>query len=574
MTDIPKCSKVEGIKEKSLYLRGNLKQELAEPTTHFPEESIQLLKFHGTYQQDNRDRRKGLKDAGSELDYSFMVRTKNPGGYAPAVFYLAMDRLADSLGNGTLRMTTRQGLQMHGIRKENLRSVIATINQNLGSTLGACGDINRNVMAPPAPFTSHPYVIARQTAQQIAELLTPHTGAYYEIWQDDQKVFSSEEEVEPIYGKTYMPRKFKIAVAVSGDNSVDIYTNDLGVIPVLNKHEKLLGYNLTCGGGLAMTHAKPETFPRVADHLGFVLPEDMLAAVRAVVLVQRDFGDRYNRRHARLKYLIHDRGLEWFRTKVEEYLGKPIQPWQELPLWEFKDYLGWHPQGDDKFFLGISIQNGRIKDDGTFRLKSALRQIVERFRLVLYLTPNQNVLLVNILPEQRLPIEEILRSYGVRPSDQIGNAERYAMACPALPTCGLALTESERVLPGIIDKISAKLAELGLQDEKISIRMTGCPNGCARPYMGEIGFVGSGTDAYNLYLGGNLSSTRLNQLYQERVKRDEILTILGPLFAYFKQVRLPGESFGDFCLRKGNDDLRAMASQAGCEPVLSSGVAD
>lgn len=568
MTDTPKRSKVEGIKEQSLYLRGNLKQELAEPTTHFPEESIQLLKFHGTYQQDNRDRRKELKDAGTEPDYSFMIRTKNPGGYAPAVFYLAMDRIADSLGYGTLRVTTRQGLQMHGVRKKNLREAIATINQNLGATLGACGDVSRNVMAPPAPFTSRSYVIARQTAQQIDELLTPHTGAYYEIWQDDEKVFSSSEEVEPIYGKTYMPRKFKIAVAVSGDNSVDIYTNDLGVIPVLNKHEKLIGYNLTCGGGLAMTHAKPETFPRAADHLGFVLPEDMLAAVRAVVLVQRDFSDRYNRRHARLKYLIHDRGLEWFRTKVEEYLGKPLQPWHELPPWEFKDYLGWHPQGDGKFFLGISIQNGRIKDDGTFRLKSALRQIVDLFRLDLFLTPNQNVLLVGILPEQRLPIEEVLRSYGVRPIDQVSNAERYSMACPAMPTCGLALTESERALPGIIDEILAKLTELGLQDEKISIRMTGCPNGCARPYMGEIGFVGSGTDAYNLYLGGNLSSTRLNQLYQDRVKRDEILTILGPLFAYFKQARLPGESFGDFCLRKGNDDLRAMANQAICEPVL------
>lgn len=561
-----KRSKVEAIKENSQYLRGKLNQELAEATTHFPEESIQLLKFHGTYQQDDRDQRKELKDAGQEPNYSFMIRTKNPGGYAPAAFYLAMDRLAETLGTGTLRVTTRQGLQLHGVNKANLREAIATIAQNLGTTLGACGDINRNVMAPPAPFTSKPYVLAREASVRLAELLTPHTGAYYEIWQDEQKVFTSEAEVEPIYGKTYLPRKFKIAVAVPGDNSVDIYTNDLGVVPVFDEREELLGYNLTVGGGLGMTHAKPETFPRLADHLGFVLPEDMLDAARAVVLVQRDFGERYNRRHARLKYLIHDRGLDWFRGKVEEYLGKPLEPWRELPVWGFEDYLGWHPQGDGKLFLGIYIENGRIKDEGTFRLKTALRQIVERFRLDLYLSPNHNALLVDILPDQQAAIDAILRDCGIRSIGEVSNAERYAMACPALPTCGLALTESERALPGIIDEIGARLKELGLQAEKITVRMTGCPNGCARPYAGEIGFVGSGVDAYNLYLGGNLSSTRLNVLYQERVKRAEIMSILGPLFAYFKQSRQGTESFGDFCLRKGNEDLRAAVNRV-AQPV-------
>ncbi|MBC8123023.1 MAG: NADPH-dependent assimilatory sulfite reductase hemoprotein subunit [Gemmatimonadaceae bacterium] len=560
-----KRSKVEAIKENSQYLRGKLNQELAEATTHFPEESIQLLKFHGTYQQDDRDQRKELKDAGQEPNYSFMIRTKNPGGYAPAAFYLAMDRLADTLGTGTLRVTTRQGLQLHGVHKANLREAIATIAQNLGTTLGACGDINRNVMAPPAPFTSRPYTIAREASVRLAELLTPHTGAYYEIWQDEQKVFTSEAEVEPIYGKTYLPRKFKIAVAVPGDNSVDIYTNDLGVVPVFDD-EELLGYNLAAGGGLGVTHAKPETFPRLADHLGFVLPEDLLDAARAVVLVQRDFGERYNRRHARLKYLIHDRGLDWFRGKVEEYLGKPLEPWRELPVWGFQDYLGWHPQGDGKLFLGIYIENGRIKDDGTFRLKTALRQIVERFSPDLYLSPNHNALLVDILPEQQAPIDAILRDCGVRSIGEVSNAERYAMACPALPTCGLALTESERALPGIIDEIGTRLQELGLQDEKITVRMTGCPNGCARPYAGEIGFVGSGVNAYNLYLGGNLSSTRLNVLYQERVKREEIMGILGPLFAYFKQNRQGTESFGDFCLRRGNEDLRAAVNRV-AQPV-------
>jgi sulfite reductase (ferredoxin) len=405
-------------------------------------------------------------------------------------------------------------------------------------------------MAPPAPYVSRPYAVARQAAEAIAELLTPHTGAYYEIWQGEQKVYSSEEEIEPIYGRTYLPRKFKIAVAVEGDNSVDLYTQDLGVVPVFNERQKLLGYNLSAGGGLGMTHAKPETFPRKADHLGFVDPEEMLAAVKAVVLVQRDFGERYNRRHARLKYLIHDRGLEWFRAKVEEYLGKPLKPWRPLAPWRFEDYLGWHEQGDGRWFLGLWIENGRIRDAGGLRLKSALREIVERFRCDLHFTPTQNVLLVGLLPAQREEIDRILQAAGVRSAAEIANAERYMMACPALPTCGLALTEAERALPGLVAEIGSALAALGLQEEKITLRMTGCPNGCARPYMGEIGFVGSGPNAYNVHLGGNLGATRLNFLYKERVRREDILSVLGPLFVRFKAERRADEGFGDFCLRE------------------------
>ncbi len=560
MTDTLKRSKIELLKENSNNLRGRLPEELSEGSTHFTEEAVQLLKFHGVYQQDDRDKRKDLKNAGQEIDYSCMVRTKNPGGFAPASFYLAIDRLADTLGNGTIRATTRQGLQLHGVRKYDLREVIATISDNLGTTLGACGDINRNVMAPSAPYTARPYAVAREAAEKIAELLTPKTGAFYEIWHDEEKVFSSEPEIEPIYGKTYLPRKFKIAVAVERDNSVDIYTQDLGVIPVFDGGETLLGYNLTVGGGLGTTHAKPETFPRQADHLGFVRPEDLLAAVEAVVVVQRDYGDRYNRRHARLKYLIHDRGLDWFHSKVEAVFGKPLLPWHELAPWAFQDYLGWHPQGDGRSFLGLWIENGRIKDEGSFQLKSALREIVSRFQTDLIITPTQNVLLVNIDPVHRAEIDRILRDAGVRSENQISNTERYAMACPALPTCSLALTESERILPALLDEIAAKLVELDLASEQITIRMTGCPNGCARPYMGEIGFVGSGFDAYNVYLGGNLSATRLNWLFKEKVKREEILSLLAPLFNRFKLERGPGETFGDFCLRKA-DDLKAQPGQ-------------
>jgi len=549
MTDTLKRSKVEQIKENSHNLRGKIAEELAAPTTHFSEESVQLLKFHGTYQQDDRDVRKERKDAGLEPDYSFMVRTRNPGGFAPAAFYLRIDRLADELANGTLRVTTRQGLQLHGVRKHDLQEVIAAISTSLGSTLGACGDINRNVMAPAAPFKSRPYIVARQAAEQIAELLTPHTGAYFEIWQGEEKLYTSEPEVEPIYGRTYMPRKFKIAVAVEGDNSVDLYTQDLGVVPVFNEREKLVGYNLTVGGGLGMTHAKPETFPRRADHLGFVAPEDLLSAVRAVVIVQRDWGDRYNRRHARLKYLIHDRGLDWFRERVEEQLGKRLLPWHDLAPWRFHDYLGWHDQGDGRWFLGLWVENGRIRDAGDLRLKTALRRIVERFDCDLILTATQNVLLTGLRATERSEVDAILAECGVRPLTHLSNAERYMMACPALPTCGLALTESERALPGIVAELGTKLAELGLADEAITIRMTGCPNGCARPYMGEIGFVGSAPNAYNIHLGGNLSATRLNFLWRERVHRDQILAVLGPLFERFRDARHPGESFGDFCLR-------------------------
>lgn len=550
-------SKVERIKEQSDNLRGRLREELAEPTTHFGEESQQLLKFHGIYQQDNRDERKARKESALEPDYSFMVRTKNPGGYAPAAFYLAIDALADSLGNGTIRATTRQGLQLHGIHKRNLQEVVATISTHLGSTLGACGDINRNVMAPAAPFASLPYVAAREAAVQIAELLTPRTGAYVEVWQGEEKLFTDEPEVEPIYGKTYMPRKFKIAVAVEGDNSVDLYTQDLGLVPLF-EGERLVGYNLTVGGGLGMTHANPETFPRRADHLGFVLPEDMLDAVKAIVLVQRDFGDRYNRRHARLKYLIHDRGLEWFRDQVEKYLGKALLPWRPVASWRYEDYLGWHPQGDGRYFLGLWIENGRILDREGLYLKSALRQIVERFGLHLIFTPTQNLLIVDVLPDQREAIDGILQRAGIETADNIVPSHRYAMACPALPTCSLALTESERVLPSIVEELTAHLRQLELADTPISIRMTGCPNGCARPYMGEIGFVGSAPGAYHLFLGGNFESTRLNWLFRERVKREEIAALLAPLFAYFKDERLPGESFGDFCARKGKADLEAQ----------------
>jgi sulfite reductase (ferredoxin) len=543
-------SKNERIKAQSDGLRGSIARELAEPTERFGEDDVQLLKFHGIYQQEDRDRRKATRDTEAPKAYSFMLRTKNPGGYAPGPFFAALSDLSDSHANGTMRITTRQAFQLHGVHKSDLKEVIATIGESLGSTLGACGDINRNVLAPAAPFSTAPYRIAREAAHAIADLLTPRTGAYYEIWHDGELAHTTQEE-DPLYRDVYLPRKFKAAVAVPGDNSVDIYTNDLGVVPVLSDVDVLLGYDIFVGGGLGMTHRKVATYPRLADELGFVEPADLLPFVRAIVEVQRDYGDRTNRRHARLKYTIADRGIAWFRAEVERYAGKSMEPFRELPPWQYRDYLGWHEQGDGRLFVGLSIENGRIKDDSVARTKSALRDIVSRFDLDLVLTPQQNVLIVDIPRNARTAIEALLAEYGVQPVETISLLERHAMACPALPTCGLALAESERTLPAIVDELEARLAELGLANEAISMRMTGCPNGCARPYMSEIGIVGVSADRYNVYLGGNTESTRLNGVFREMVSGGEIVTLLEGLFESFARERTPNETFGDYCLRAG-----------------------
>lgn len=537
---------VEAVKVNSQGLRGPIPEELAAPTDHFGEEASLLLKFHGTYQQDDRDARKTMRERGAPgRDYSFMVRTKNPGGFLPADFYLAVDRLADEFGNGTIRVTTRGGLQLHGIRKANLRETIAQINAHLGSTLGACGDINRNVMASPFPFASPPYVAARKAAHEIAELLTPRATAYYEIWQDGEIAHTTEPADEPLYGKAFLPRKFKVAVAVQGDNSVDLYTNDLGVVPIVETGGGVAGYDLTVGGGLGMTHGKTATYPRLADEFAFVPAARLLDAVRAIVIVQRDNGDRSDRRHARLKYLIADRGLAWFREQVEAVAGFRLENWRPLPAWTSPQFLGWQATGDGTWFYGLSIANGRVGGG----LKAALRDVVRETKADLVATPDQNLIVTGIAPAGKAAVDAILAKHGVAAPETLSVREKVAMACPALPTCGLALAESERVLPSIVGQIDAALTRLNLAADPITIRMTGCPNGCARPYMGEIGIVGVSADKYTLYLGGNAASTRLNRVYREGVRAAEIADVLTPLFARWAAERTPGEEFGDFCVR-------------------------
>lgn len=582
-----KPSKVEGLKERSNFLREPVATEIKQDTTHFSEDAIQILKFHGSYQQDNRDNR--VK--GQEKDYQCMLRTRNPGGFVPPELFIALDGLASEYGNQTLRVTTRQGMQMHGILKKNLKNAIATIIKNMGSTLGACGDVNRNVMAPPAPFKDKPeYQYAWEYAENIAQLLTPQTGAYYEIWLDGEKAISAEENPEvvaarqrngtgtiihdnpePIYGTHYMPRKFKCAVTVPGDNSIDLYSQDLTLVVITNDKQELIGFNVFAGGGLGRTHNKEETFARMADEICYVAKHDVYDLIKAIVATQRDYSDRSDRRHARLKYLINDWGVDKFRTKVEEYFGKKLEPFQPLPEFKYEDFLGWQEQGDGKLFLGISVENGRIKDEGSFQLRTALREIVTQFNLPIRLTPHHNVIFYDIEPSNKQAIQDILTRCGVQTDPAaINPLVRYSMACPAMPTCGLAITESERILPSVLKRIETLLEQVGLENEHFVVRMTGCPNGCARPYLAELGFVGSATESYQVWLGGSSAQTRLAEPYMERMHINDLETQLKPIFAYFKQEKQEGESFGTFCDRVGFDAIREFAEQYESENVADA----
>lgn len=583
---VPKLSKVEALKEHSNYLREPVATELQQETNSFSEDAVQILKFHGSYQQDNRDNR--VK--GQEKDYQFMLRTRSPGGIIPAQLYLTLDRLSGEYGNDTLRATTRQGFQLHGILKKNLKAAIAAIVKNMGSTLGACGDINRNVMASPAPYKNRPeYEYAWEYANNLADLLAPQSGAYYEIWLDGEKVISAEEnpevlaarqrngngtnlpdKEEPIYGTNYMPRKFKCSVTVPGDNSIDLFSQDLSLVVITDDAGELLGFNVYAGGGLGRTHNKEETFARLADPIGYVEKQDVYDLVKAIVATQRDYGDRANRRHARMKYLLHDWGVEKFRNTVEKYFGKSIDPIKPLPAWKYWDFLGWHEQGDGKLFLGINIQNGRVKDEGNFKLRTALREIIQKYQLPMRVTPHQNVLIYEIEPSAKSDIQSILDRCGIKAETQIDPLERFSMACPALPTCGLAITESERIIPSILDRIRTLLVKVGLPKEHFIVRMTGCPNGCARPYLAELGFVGQSPETYQMWLGGCPNQTRLARPYLEKLADKDLEATLEPLFVYFKQERkqqTEPETFGDFCDRVGFESLREYAAAYKAAPI-------
>jgi sulfite reductase (ferredoxin) len=558
MAEPGKASKAEAIKENSRQLYGTVVDELRNGEANFSGPNVAVLKHHGTYQQDDRDNRGGGRD------YMFMVRTRIPGGKLTAAQVLAELDLADKYGNGTLRITDRQGFQLHGILKDGLWDVIHGINQTKLTTLAACGDVERNVMCCPAPYRHNRLRDELQKmADAVAEHLRPRTTAYYEIWvrngEESEKVHEYAPVEEPIYGRTYLPRKFKTAFALPDDNCVDVYANDLGFLAVV-ENDEITGYNVLAGGGMGMTPVKKTTFPAVAKRLAYVHPDEVIGVAEAIVKVQRDFGRRDDRSQARMKYLINDWGLPKFKAKVEEYYGRSLAEPHPTEVTEVDDHMGWHAQGDGKLFLGINVDNGRIKDEGDFRLKTALRTILNKYGMNCRNTPLQGMILCDIDPADRDDIEGTLVAHGVKPAEELTLTRRYSMACPAYPTCGLAVTEAERVMPGLMERIEVELARQGLAGERISVHMTGCPNGCARPYTPDIGLVGKAREKYTLYLGGNVQGARIGFIFADMVPLEEITARLAPVLAYYKSRREHGESFGDFCWRKGKDELVAMAA--------------
>jgi sulfite reductase (ferredoxin) len=570
-----KRSPAEQLKADSHYLRGQILADLADATDHVSKGSTALLKHHGTYQQDDRERRAEARVEGPAKAkfFSFMVRTAVPGGKLTSDQLLAELDLCDEIGNTTLRITTRQGMQLHGVLKTNLKRAIRRINEVQLTTLAACGDVKRNVMCSPCPFNSDPVHAQMQAlAGEFAERLKPQTTAYYDIWLTNgetgerEMIASSangaanrhagpgEDPVEPLYGPTYLPRKFKIAIGLPGDNSVDVYANDVGLLAVC-ENWTIVGYNVLVGGGFGVTPSAKKTFPAIALPMGFIEPERVVDLVIAILKVQRDFGNRADRKVARMKYLIHNWGLPRFKAKVEEYFGGAVATPRPVGVHGFNDGMGWQEQGDGRWFYGLNIENGRIKDTETMRLKTALREICTTLHPPLRLTPHQSIIFCDVAPENRGRLEDILQRHGVPLTEDISSVRRWAMACPALPTCGLAVSESERVLPTLIDQLEVELQKLGLQDEVFTTRMTGCPNGCARPYNSDIGLVGKTKDKYTIFVGGRLLGDRLNFIYKDLVPTGEVVPTLVPVLSYFKEARQNGESFGDFCHRVGKDEL-------------------
>ena len=552
----PKRSGVERLKETSRGLRGELAAELAAGGTQVSEDGYNLLKFHGSYEQFDRDTATARKQRGEEKAYSFMLRVRMPGGILTAAQYMALDELADSYGNASLRITTRQGIQFHGIVKSDLKPTIAAINRTLLTTQAACGDVVRNVTTSPAPVRDRVHARLEADARTLSAALLPASRAYHQIFLDDPDATGGEDE--PLYGPTYLPRKFKIGIAVPADNTIDVLTNDLGLIAVYAEDGRLLGYNVAVGGGLGMTHNRANTYPRLASVIGSVGPDDLVAISEAVIRFQRDHGNRADRRRARLKYLVDDLGVAAVRDGVAAEFGASLAAPLAMVPFEMPELLGWHEQGDGRWWLGVPVASGRIADEGATRLRSGLRDIVFNFGADPVMTPQQDVLLSNIRPEDRAAIDAILARAGVVPAEDLTPLGRWALACPALPTCGLALTEAERVRDPIVSAFDALFRDHGLGAERVSLRITGCPNGCARSYAGDIGLVGRVPGAFAIYVGGDFAGTRLSFKLHERVKQAQLASVLAPVVAEFARARRDGEGFGDFCHRLGPDALLGL----------------
>jgi len=561
-TETPKLSPVEGIKSTSRFLRGSIAEEMHSGENHFSEDSKQLLKFHGSYQQEDRDARKNRSKAGVGKAYMFMIRLKLPGGKLTPAQYLAMDEISEKYANGTIRLTTRQSIQFHGILMPNLKNSIAAMNDALVSTLGACGDVNRNVVTCPAPTGDPVRVQMQELTEEIAAHLAPRAGnkAYHEIWLNGEKVDTGvgSGEIEPIYGNVYLPRKFKTGFAMPHDNCTDLLAQCLGYLAVI-ENGKPVGYNVYVGGGQGTTNSKPDTYPLLAQPIAYIDPDEVVFTAEAVVKLYRDHGYRDDRKRARIKYLMHDWGVEKFRDVfAKDYFQKPLRAPKDLAITGVDLHLGWHKQADGKLFIGISVENGRIKDEGSYRLRSALRSIVGKFQCIVRISTQQDILLGDIATSDKTAIDAMLTEYGIPRHENLSMVQKWSMACPAIPTCGLAITESERSLPALVDQLEVVLKDLQLDNEPISMRMTGCPNGCARPFQSEVGLVGRGGTKYTMYIGGDSYGRRLNFELQDSVPIEQVTPKLKAIFQSFKAERQNAEPFGSYCYRVGIDKLLAL----------------
>ncbi len=544
-------SEVETIKTNSDYLRGTLEESLNDVITGaIAPDDTQLIKFHGSYQQTDRDLDEERKRQKLEPLYSFMIRARVPAGIASAAQWVAMDKLADQYGNGTLKLTTRQAFQLHGIVKKNLRQTMRGINNALLDSIAACGDVNRNVMSTSNEGLSPVVNEIAAFATTISEHLLPKTTAYHEIWLNKKLITGGQTDEEPIYGKTYLPRKFKIAIAVPPYNDTDVFANDIGLIAIV-QDEELIGYNVAVGGGMGKTYGMPETYPRLADVIGFVPKDKALAMVEAIVTIQRDFGNRENRKLARLKYTLDRIGSKQFQELLYYRLGFELEASRSYVFQSNGDVFGWKQAASGKWFLGLYIEHGRIKDTAELQLKKALREVAELDVCDFRLTGNQGLVLGNISAPNKLKIQEVLGRYSAGDAQKLSGLRKHAIACVALNTCTMAFAEAERYLPSLITKLEVLLGKFDLSEEDILIRMTGCPNGCGRPFLGEIGLVGRAPGKYNLYLGAGFSGNRLNTLYREMVSEADILQLLEPLFESYAQKRKVDERFGDYLIRTG-----------------------
>ncbi|MEK4230393.1 assimilatory sulfite reductase (NADPH) hemoprotein subunit [Solibacillus sp. FSL H8-0538] len=545
-------SDVERIKEESNYLRGTLQQTMDYPiSSGIPDDDNRLMKFHGSYLQDDRDLRTERQKQKLEPAYQFMVRVRTPGGVATAKQWLVMDELSDRVGNSTLKLTTRQAFQLHGILKWNVKQFMQDINDVLLDSLAACGDVNRNVMCNANPYQSTIHQEIFDWSAKLSEHLLPRTTAYHELWLNGEKMVDTQEkEIEPIYGSLYLPRKFKIAIAVPPANDVDIYSQDIGFIGIV-EDDKLVGFNVLVGGGMGMTHGDDSTYPQLGRLIGFITPDKLLETAEKIITIQRDYGNRKERKNARFKYTIDARGLDWFKEELHRRLGWEIQAERPFKFEHTGDRYGWTKGEDGKWHFTLFIQNGRIKDFDGYPLKTGLREIAKIHTGEFRLTGNQNLVIGNVSTQKKRRIQALIEQYNITDGEHYSALRRNAIACVSLPTCGLAMAEAERYLPSLIDKIEVILDEAGIRDEEIVIRMSGCPNGCSRAAMGEIGFIGKGPGKYNLYLGAGFTGDRLNKIYRENIGEEEILAELRPILFRYANERLGGERFGDFTIRAG-----------------------